>query len=45
MYTVKLVDFRDAILAMIDHYGQSSLASFKDLNLWSFGRSLLLPCR
>ena len=24
---------------------QSSLASFKDLIPWSFGRSLLLPCR
>jgi hypothetical protein len=30
---------------MIDHDGQSSLASFKDLIPWFFGRSLLLPCR
>ena len=27
---------------MIDHDGQSSLASFKDLIPWFFGRSLLL---
>jgi hypothetical protein len=30
---------------VIDHDGQGSLASFKDLIPWSFGRSLLLPCR
>ena len=29
---------------MIDHDG-TSLASFKDLIPWSFGRSLPLPCR